>query len=158
MVKAQVLQRHKKPIMGLSLQAVSERIRGAKASIPWSAFCLPASGIYKSETKNVFMKNIKIIVATFIVTGILTIAGSVFAGFLIGVPSTADGKNTQGTIFVPPQPITKSGCLSVSEQIAKGYKYDSCTGEKLPASFSPDQVEARFQAIEARLNKLEAKR
>lgn len=90
-------------------------------------------------------------------TLVLCVAGSVYGALLL----STDGKAQ----IVVPQPVaqvdqqkTKAGCLSVSEQIAKGYKYDICTGEKLPNSFSPDQVEARFQAIEARLNKLEAKK
>jgi hypothetical protein len=96
------------------------------------------------------MKNIKIITLTFVFTLVLCVAGSVYGALLF----STDGKAQ----VIVPQPITQSSCLSISEQIAKGYKYDICTGEKLPASFSPDLVEARFQAIEARLNKLEAKK
>ncbi len=101
------------------------------------------------------MKNLKIITLTFVLTLVLCVAGSAYGALLF----STDGKAQ----IIVPKPVaqvdqTRVGCLSVSEQIARGYKYDSCTGEKLPNSFSPDQVEARFQAIEARLNKLEAKR
>ncbi len=97
------------------------------------------------------MKTFKIVAISVIVSGALFIAGSTYAAFQINL------KDPSKSGVVVPSKQT-SGCLSVSEQIKMGFKYDICTGEKLPASFSADQVEARFQAIEARLNKLEAKR
>ena len=125
------------------------------------------------------MKTFKIIAVTVIISGALFIAGSTYAALILPSCSPftpckttpeqkqiieAQNKKLEEQRKIAEeekkkeQERLKKGCLTISDQIKMGFKYDMCTGEKLPASFNADQVEARFQAIEARLNKLESKK
>lgn len=94
------------------------------------------------------MKTFKIISITLVVSGGIFIAGSSYAAL-----SFSSFTSTGSSV---PQQSNVSKCLSVADQIAQGYKYDICTGQKLPIVSTVDPVEARFEAIEARLSKLEA--
>lgn len=101
------------------------------------------------------MKNIKIIVLTVIVSVGLTISGSVFGAIFL-VPSSTGSSNTQ-TIPKPSNVENNTiNKLSEAEQIAKGYKFNIYTGQKLVEQIST--TEARFRAIEKRLDLLEANR
>ena len=103
-------------------------------------FCLPTYEIYYLETKDNFMKKItkfKIILITAIITLILSVGFSTYAVVGPYLRATAIGqpvvvKFPQEQIIIPsPNPTTPPEVLSTTE--------------------------LRFRAIEARLNKLEAK-
>lgn len=103
------------------------------------------------------MKNIKIVLVTFLATLVLSVGFSVGAFLVVDVGASSPGSS----LSVPK--------LSEAEQIAKGYKYNIYTGVKLniptPTSTTTSTAvvptlsatELRFRAIEARLDKLENK-
>lgn len=94
------------------------------------------------------MKNIKIIVITAIICLGLATGGSVYALKVNFAGTTAN------TIY-DKEVVPTEKRLSTQEQITKGNVYDIYTGQKLTTELSA--TELRFQAIEARLDKLEAK-
>lgn len=112
------------------------------------------------------MKNIKIIILTAILSVGLTISGSVFSAVCLSafrgidnpcpVPNSASVSLpiTNNSTSIPSS--TTIQILSDSEQIAKGYKFNIYTGQKLVEQIS--STEARFRAIEKRLDLLEANR
>jgi len=122
------------------------------------------------------MKTTKIIIITFLATLVLSIGFSISAAISLVIPQ-AGGiiSNNQNTVLPTP-----SHQLSEAEQIAKGYTYNIYTGAKLnitststttttptttvttttvaptpTANTNLSATELRFQAIEARLDKIE---
>lgn len=100
------------------------------------------------------MKNIKIIAITAIVSFGLSIGIQTFGAFMVNFSGTKIPANTENKNTKLIQPVENK--LSIQEQLTKGNMYDIYTGKKLVAELS--DTELRFQAIEKRLNILEAKK
>lgn len=92
----------------------------------------------------------------FVLGAVVMVAGSVGAVdlHLVPVQYVPLVKALEVQKFETPAEAQK--ILTPEEQIAKGYKYNMYTGEKLLPELNP--LEKRLQAIEERLAKLEAKK